>query len=695
MTFEHIYQCLRIEIDELNELESDQKKFLLSKLKEGDQRIRDFLGYCHGEKKFQESVLRELLGQFLHKQFSTFHPKVITNTGLNSLINESLKDFDVFLDDALGIDIDGVAKLEACFGRHFFLYYLFGTLLTNSIAFIAEFLKRFLNDKTEIRRLFLNNVEPIITKVYPTLADPHYDGKKTLVIEVAGVQKIVYKPRAVNTEELFNLVIQSITEKCEGMNVLPYHIIAKNDYGWVEFIQHQPTKTDFDIEQFYETTGELLALTWLLNCTDINHENIIASGGRPFIIDNEMMLRNGGHEARTILNTLYLPNFILFGGKYTDISGLGSVTSSFNYLNLTEESRHLPIYENERVPPYLYTENIVSGFEFCCRTIFENKSSVIKVIRDYLEGNKLKARHVVYPTRHYVKIFSEIKKSSSLKGFASQISELKKFFPGESSDLLGNELTNLINRNIPVYHSVPLSKELFSNFVSIEDYFDYSGFDIVVEGIDKLDQKAVDVQVNIISKTLLCGQRNLNFLKGQNASVNKVDQRAIDETEINDLISSSLTVQNDKLFVVNIDEADDIYNVVIQEAKLDLLYFLYNSKTQLHLARIVNDCSLVEHRLKHMLALMYIEGVTLTNALINEFKFAIKFIILFEMDLDYNVFERLIHFVITVDSDMIMTKDYLELLDEILRLSFVFSEIKDILNFYRRYMSKTVYLTKE
>ena len=53
------------------------------------------------------------------------------------------------------------------------------------------------------------------------------------------------------------------------------------------FLDHCLCETEYELQNFYIRFGEILALSYILNATDLHMENLIAYGEYPVIIDLE------------------------------------------------------------------------------------------------------------------------------------------------------------------------------------------------------------------------------------------------------------------------------------------------------------------------------------------------------------------------------------------------------------------------
>ncbi len=67
--------------------------------------------------------------------------------------------------------------------------------------------------------------------------------------------------------------------------------IARDGYGWTEFIDHAGCADDDGCQRFFRRAGAWLALFHCFAGTDMHQENMIAAGEHPVPIDLEMILQ--------------------------------------------------------------------------------------------------------------------------------------------------------------------------------------------------------------------------------------------------------------------------------------------------------------------------------------------------------------------------------------------------------------------
>lgn len=179
-------------------------------------------------------------------------------------------------------------------GRDFMLEY---PALTRIVAertrlwaeHVIEFHQRLEADGPALAESF-NGGSPLgaIKHLSPYLGDSHSRGRAVVVAGFEHGPQIVYKPRDMRCEGAWFDLLQW----CNGMlpELRAPEVLAKEGYGWMEFIEQAPCASPADEEAHARRYGMLLCLIRLLHGSDCHHENVIAAGSHPVFIDIETLL---------------------------------------------------------------------------------------------------------------------------------------------------------------------------------------------------------------------------------------------------------------------------------------------------------------------------------------------------------------------------------------------------------------------
>ena len=114
-------------------------------------------------------------------------------------------------------------------------------------------------------------------------SDPHDGGQSVAILLLPGGRFLVYKPRPLDMEQ----GLQELLGWANGAGFpWPFRVVdllGRHRYGWMEHVAAAPCTDAASVTRFYARSGALFCLWWLLQGTDIHHENLIASGEQPVI----------------------------------------------------------------------------------------------------------------------------------------------------------------------------------------------------------------------------------------------------------------------------------------------------------------------------------------------------------------------------------------------------------------------------
>lgn len=121
-------------------------------------------------------------------------------------------------------------------------------------------------------------------------SDPHDGGQQVAILILTSGRSVVYKPRPVDMEEGLGVLLGWANHVGFPWPLRTVTVLSRRDYGWMEHISAAPCDDEAAVRRFYARSGGLFCLWWLLQGTDLHHENLIASGEQPVIVDAETLL---------------------------------------------------------------------------------------------------------------------------------------------------------------------------------------------------------------------------------------------------------------------------------------------------------------------------------------------------------------------------------------------------------------------
>ncbi|MEM9304277.1 MAG: type 2 lanthipeptide synthetase LanM family protein, partial [Pseudomonadota bacterium] len=239
--------------------------------------------------------------------------------------------------------------------RRFLLEY---AVLARQLAVIAmdwadamtDLLRRLDADHASLRDAFAGGEEPgKVVEIEPDVSDFHRRGRASAILRYESGLKVVYKPKSLDTDLLFGRLIDWANQQPGLLPMRSVPTLHRAGYGWQRFIRHEPCDDGDEAHAFYRRMGQLLGLVYALEGYDCHHENLVAGGAMPYLIDTETIFNpykemdsaagDRLDAARLASKTLYysvvrtglLPTWsISDGGSKRDISGLGGAGEQRN-----------------------------------------------------------------------------------------------------------------------------------------------------------------------------------------------------------------------------------------------------------------------------------------------------------------------------------------------------------------------------
>ena len=186
-----------------------------------------------------------------------------------------------------------------------------------------------------------------VSQIKTSLSDPHNRGRTVILLAFESGLKLVYKPKDLGLEVAWNQFLDWCNHQNQLLDFKVIQVLNDRDYGWVEYVEHQPCTDLAAVVRFYQRAGMLLCLIYALRGTDFHHQNLIASGEYLVPIDIETLLHHEANPSEnspmaqafesdsmqlfwnSVLRTGLLPrwDFSVDKGIAYDISGLGSIHS--------------------------------------------------------------------------------------------------------------------------------------------------------------------------------------------------------------------------------------------------------------------------------------------------------------------------------------------------------------------------------
>lgn len=412
----------------------------------------------------------------------------------------------------------------------------FVTQMTNNyVRFVEELIDRIVENQSELRRFMNVDGDFTVDSMAIDQGDVHDQGRTVVMLSISG-RPIVYKPRSLAIHVLFVDLVHRF-EWTAGF--LPMHtsgVLARPEYAFEAFVEHRECQDERQVQRYYTRYGQLLGLIWLLHGDDMHHENIIADGEYPRIIDYETIttnwvpLENTLNEAdaavsttlrSSLTSTCMLPSRMMLSadGASADISAfdpdkqqvsgvmsapvkLDSAEAHYEKSDFSLTKDGCVVSSNGRaVNPYHYGKYILQGFR---NAVTAAKNISEHEWRDLLSRDDVKARVLIRNTDAYARFMDFAHHPSVLSNMLDVEAVLENLYvyPFRDKRIFASEYRQMLAGDVPMFTMGLTERDLHApDGSTIDGICDRSIRERVLDTVDHIDEQAA-LQVRIIYNAL-------------------------------------------------------------------------------------------------------------------------------------------------------------------------------------------------
>ena len=437
-----------------------------------------------------------------------------------------------------GMRSDGFCRL---FEDKPVLLRLLATLARQWLDTSGEFAGRLAADLPAIRRdLLPAGADNRVVAIERDLSDPHNGGRSVHIVRFGDGAHIVYKPKDLRLDVAWHRLIERLNRADPPVTLKAVRSIARDDYGWSEYIDHATCTDERGFPLFFQRAGAWLALFHVFAATDLHQENMIASGDHPVPIDLETILQPSADEhkiadaegeafnaamdiiANSVMTVGLLPaygrsvdnNVFVMGGMTADwgartVIKWNAINSDAMRPSKAQEpgqtNTNLP-YQGGRHAKFAdHVESFVSGFaDYASFLRRLSRSTGPTLLFDGFAG--VPVRKVVRPTRFYYMLLQRLKDHrtmddgavwSAQADFIARLSEWDK-----DSDplwpLLRAERAALLTLNVPHFVAPSDGGQIGDAYGVSAQTQAVSGLARARERLQKFDDREIAWQIEVI-----------------------------------------------------------------------------------------------------------------------------------------------------------------------------------------------------
>ncbi len=449
--------------------------------------------------------------------------------------------------------------------------------------FVSGLLLDLVRDRKELEEFVLGN--SIIDEFRFGEGDSHRGGKSVVELVMNTGESFYYKPTNLEIEKLFNKIIYLLNKSDKIISMKTTESLYFKDHTYVKKVHYKSCENLEEVSRCYVRFGQLLALSYIFNITDLHMENIIVSGEHPIIVDGETFfsnrapvklnnIPNATKKIYDLVNGFVTSSIILpsklpinhkletidlgaLSGTQQEVEGVLQLKDVDNARVRFEKGKGVikgsnnRVMLNEDVIDYKdYIKDFLKGFDNCIRFILDNKEDFKKIFSDNCDYI---TRILLRPTNNYAKFLNFTFHPTCMQNALNtdRILENLYVWPGIKPEAFLSEYEDLLYGDIP-YFSASISDMCLKNSydkVIYDKFFISSSIDKVYSNIDNQTNDILDVQKTIIR--IKMGDK-----------VRLVDR---DESVIN-ITSSDFEISNESI----IKEIMNVADSVMDSAVIDL-----------------------------------------------------------------------------------------------------------------------------
>ncbi|MGW1293646.1 type 2 lanthipeptide synthetase LanM family protein [Streptomyces sp. NPDC002533] len=336
-----------------------------------------------------------------------------------------------------------------------------------------------------------------LTGVEAGAGDSHRGGRSVMLLRFADGTRLVYKPRPLAAHRHFNSLVEWFGSLPGAPELRVLRVLDRGDYGWAEFVEERSCASAAETRRFYRRQGALLALLHALDGTDLHHENLIACGPHPVLVDVETLFhpplgpaRSADPAARALHDSVHrvglLPQLLVGDTTALDMSAIGGGRAASSPIETADwadagtdrmrlvrragrftESANRPRLGTETADPSAYTEALCDGFRAGYTAIHDHRDELLSPDGPLVRFAGDEVRVVPRPTWTYTTLLDESTHPDLMRDAAERhrvLSLLRTPLLGVPalSGVEDEEIAELWCGDVPVFATRPGSTELWS-----------------------------------------------------------------------------------------------------------------------------------------------------------------------------------------------------------------------------------------
>lgn len=408
----------------------------------------------------------------------------------------------------------------------------------------GEFVAHLCADWSALRHTFFPACDPgTLVELHGGMGDLHRGGRAVRKLVFSSGAALMYKPRSLAVDLHYQELLRWINSRAADLDFKLLCVLDYGDHGWAEYVSAEPCASAQQVTKFYERQGAYLALLHVLNAADFHHENLIAAGEHPVLIDLESLFHPVLEEGKagetevianramdeSVLHTGFLP--LRFwaedGSPGVDLSGLGADPDQalpqsipgwelvgtdemrfVRHARSLQASHNRPTLAGKTANVTEHQDALERGFIRLYRLLIECRADLLALAGPLSCFSNDPLRAILRPTRTYGNLLTEASHPDVLRDALDRDCLLDRLwieveqFPYLAS-VVQHEIAQLQRGDIPLFTSTPTSSDLHSaTGECIPGFFACTSMEVVVKRIQDLDEENLKRQLWFIRASL-------------------------------------------------------------------------------------------------------------------------------------------------------------------------------------------------
>ncbi len=584
-----------------------------------------------------KSVYKYLMKEFVNISYRTVIFEINTLRKKHRLYGATKEDRYKYFTEKLLID---EKYINSFYSKYPVLKDIIRKKTQNTINYIIEIIDNVYKDINLIyKQELLNKEASSIEEISFNIGDTHANGKFVCILKFENNQKIIYKPRDMTLDIRLAQLCEFLKNEFDNkiLMFIPKTLNIGN-HGYVEFITKKDCENNKDLERYFESMGNMIALLYFLNSKDYHGENIIANGKKPFMVDNETLLHKNLHFEKyscaellmekiscSVFSTGLLP-FTMYSQINNAFMEVGALNSGKKRLSpyythdiinkKTDEIKiqHIkkeidsivssPTLLNNNISCENYICNILTGFKKLYLTFANNKEKIINFIKGSFKDTN--SRYIFRSTNVYTQILDTsfhpelLKDEKTRNVYLLKLAEYLDISKDTNMIFLKEEIKSLKNGDIPLFFVDTETNIVYnSNYKQILRFSDSNILSDIEKKIKNCSKQDMKQQIKFINMSFIGSKLDNKFPKN---NINNIIPASYKKLDLKKIILNNGVNYNNELGWYSLNAVDSgYYNIA------PISYNLYNGSIGIALAMSLDETpdskvinSILEYCFKYM-----------------------------------------------------------------------------------------------